>query len=344
VSLPPSLVLLGLVQAAVAGSPASGGPAPALVVVALPAEAEPAIIEALNRLRGEATSVGFEVRLVSSASDALSLPELESLWAGLKPAAVVTFARPAGGGHAPHALEVTFLDRGSGRSTVAHLDAGEVAEGQERADVIVAVRAVDFIRARMFDALAGRRVESAPPPPPPPPAARVARFDLAAGLAVLGVPAGFSPSLAPQLAAGYRPAAWLRLGFTAAGFGSEPSRATSAGSVNLAQWFVGATATWLGPRWRRLQPAVELGGGEHWLTVRGDGLAPYTGQSVTLTSLAGLAAAGLAVEILPTLALEARGGTLWLQNEAKVNGTKEDYLGSLGRPLWFGSFLLRASF
>jgi hypothetical protein len=44
------------------------------------------------------------------------------------------------------------------------------------------------------------------------------------------------------------------------------------------------------------------------------------------------------------LALEARGGTLWLQHEARVNGTKENYLGSLGRPLWFGSFLLRASF
>jgi hypothetical protein len=42
---------------------------PALVVVALPANANMAILEALNRLRGEATSVGFEVRFVETAAN-----------------------------------------------------------------------------------------------------------------------------------------------------------------------------------------------------------------------------------------------------------------------------------
>ena len=72
------LVVFGLLQAGVADSSAADGGAPALVVVALPAEADPAILEALHRLRGEATSVGFEVRLVGPATESLTLEQLEA--------------------------------------------------------------------------------------------------------------------------------------------------------------------------------------------------------------------------------------------------------------------------
>jgi hypothetical protein len=53
---------------------------------------------------------------------------------------------------------------------------------------------------------------------------------------------------------------------------------------------------------------------------------------------------GLAVEILANLAIELHGGGLWLQSQARISGTEEMYLGSVGRPLWFGDLGLSTRF
>jgi hypothetical protein len=339
-----ALHLLALLHAVAGATATPEVPNQALVVVALPANATHAMTEALNRLRGEAIAVGFEVRLVDASTETLSLAQLDGISAGLRPAAVVAISQPGDGTQAPRALDVWFLDRGSGKASVAHLDAGDVADAPERREVVVAVRAVDFIRARMFDTLTSRRGEPpAPPPPPPAPKdAPVRRYDLAIGLAVLGTPSGFAPSLTPEIAAAFRPAPWLRLGLSAFGLGSKPERSTVFGLVSLEQRFVGAWVGLLGPTWHRLQPLVELGGGEHWLVASGEGKAPNVGLTKTLSSPAASAVAGLLVELAPYLALELRGGTLWLHSRADVCATEESCLGNLGRPLWWGSVLLAA--
>jgi hypothetical protein len=332
VTPPFALVLFGFLAAASSGAaPRPSGPDPALVLVALPPNADPAILEALNRLRGEAMSVGFEVRLVDTGADPRVLDRLEGALAGLRPAAVVTVARPDPGQEGRGTLDVTFIDQSSGKISVAHFTAVEVADVQERGDVIIAVRAVDFIRARMFDALAGRRVPPAPPPaPPPPPAPRVRRYHVAAGVAVLGTPSGFAPSVAPRLAVGYWLAEWLRLGIMAEGLGSEPGRRSEAGQVRLDQRFLGAAVTLASPSWHRGRLLLDMGGGEYWVTAHGDATAPYVGRAITLSSPGALASAGLAIALWPHVAVELRGGTLWLHSEAHVSATEDIYLGSLG--------------
>jgi hypothetical protein len=336
-----TFVWLGLLQAGAAASPAPQGGA-AIVVVALPARTDAAMLEALHRLRGEATSVGFEVELVSPPSDTLSPSQLEGLWAASHPAAVVTFARAEGAGSP--ALDVTFQERASGKVSVAHVTAADVAEGAERADVIVAVRAVDFIRARMFDTLAGRRPEPPPPPPSPPaPVRAVNRFEVAPGLVLLGTPSGFGPGLAPRLALGWRATPWLRIGASAAGLGTAPGRDSALGTVSLAQNFVMADVAWLGPVWRRLQPMVALSGGGYWVIVRGEAASGSVGRTLTRSSLAGALTAGVAITLHRWLACELAGGTLWLRRPVSVQTELED-LGSLGRPLWFGTAALVARF
>jgi hypothetical protein len=47
---------------------------------------------------------------------------------------------------------------------------------------------------------------------------------------------------------------------------------------------------------------------------------------------------------VPHLALEVRGGTLWLQNEPRIKSSADTYLGSTGRPTWLGGVRLGASF
>ena len=335
------LVLAGLLQAGVADNAAVESRAPALVVVTLPANASPAILEALNRLRGEAISVGFEVRLVDPATAPATSGE--GLWARLRPAAVVRFGRPDDA-HAPHALDVTFLNRSSGKSTIAHLTATDIADEPERADVIIAVRAVDFIRACMYDTLADGRGEPAPSATPA--SAPISRFYVAAGIVLLSTPSGFAPALAPRLAAGYRLSGWIRVGATAFGLGSEPHREVTAGRVGLDQRFVGAEVTLLGREWHRFKPMLEVGGGEYWVTVRGEGTPPNVGRTLTLTSPGAVVSVALAFNILPALALELRGGTLWLQSQVhvQVQGAGDSYLGSLGRPIWFGGVALASIF
>ncbi len=330
-----------LLASAVLGADAATEPGgEAVVVVALPDNPTHAMREALNRLRGEAMAVGFEVRLVDATTEARSLTELDGVLAALRPAAVVAISRPADATSPADALDVWFLDRASGKASLAHLDAGDVRDTPERAEVVVAVRAVDFIRARMFDTLASRRVVVTARPPPA--ADVVRRYDLAIGVALLGVGSGFAPALAPQIATAFRPTPWLRLGLTAFGLGSKPQQTTDVGTVNVDARFVGVWVGLLGPTWHRLRPAIEVGGGEHWLVARGDGKPPNVGLSRTLSSPALSAAAGLGIELAPYLTLELRGGTLWLQSQVEVCAPEGTCLGHVGGPLWWDSLLLGA--
>lgn len=345
-------VWLGLFQAAATVEPVGSGGAPALVLVALPLNADAVMIEALHRLRGEATSVGFDVRLVSRSDEFLP-GQLDGLWKQWHPAAVVTFARREGGDSGLRSLEVTFQERATGKVSVAQIAAPDEGDGEGRAEVIVAVRAVDFIRARMFDTLVGRRAE--PPAPvvaptspsspssPSSPRAPTPRLSLAGGLVLLGTPSGYASSFLPRMSAGYAPKPWLRIALSAAGLGTRPERATGLGTVSLDQRLLTAEVTWTGPIWHRLQPLATVAGGGYWVIVRGDGDGGGVGQTVTLWSPAGLATLGFAVHLGTYVHCELTAGTLWLQNRVNV-GTSAVGLGTLGFPSLFGLGSLVATF
>jgi len=104
------------------------------------------------------------------------------------------------------------------------------------------------------------------------------------------------------------------------------------------------SVTAMGRAHYRLQPALEVGAGEFWVRVQGDPKSPNLGQTVTLSSLGADLAVGVTVNILPYLVLDLRGGTLWLQSEARIFSTDDTYLGTLGRPTWFASARLGSSF
>jgi len=343
-----AFVLLGLLAIdAAGGGVLEGRGTEPLLVVAVPSHTTGAMLEALNRLRGEAASVGFAVRVVDSDAEALPLLSLEKHSRSLQPAAVVTLTGMTEGAE-PHSLDISFFDRGTGRFSVAHVVANDPGTA-DRDEVVMAVRAVDFIRARMLETLTSKQMDAAPSKPPPaspqasPP---LRRKYLAAGLGVLGNRSGFSPAWTPQLEAGYRSMPWLRVGVMVLGRGSRPQLDDSKanGSVGIDQTFVGLSATLLGREWYGLQPAFELGGGEYWVTVRGSAELPAIGQTTTLSSPGAFASAGLALKVLPFLAVEAHAGTLWLQNRPEIESTPHNHLASLGRPIWLGRLHVAASF
>ncbi len=338
-----TLTVLGLVCATgSSGSVGEDDSSSALIVVALPANANQAIREALTRLGGEATSVGFDVRFVEAGSETVSAEQLEGLRQGLRPAAVVAFSGGKPGEGPGHSLDVLFLDRTTG-STFVERFVVEDEGAEDRAEVIVAVRAVDFIRARMLDALV-RRARATAPREPPRAIARSQVVYAGLGLGVLGTWSGFVPSVAPRIEVGYTPAAWLRLGVSSFGFGSRPSAPSVAGEVDLDQRYLGANLTALSPSWHRLRAAVELGGGAYWMQVRGKPRSPGPSTRSHLWSAAMVSSVGASWAISRHLLFDLRAGALWLQREARVRGTEREALGTVGRPSWFATAIVGVAY
>lgn len=334
-----AFLLLGLLAADVAAEPAGAGVAP-LLVVRVASDTGRAMEEAISRLRGEATSVGFEVRVLgANAGDGDSVSPFPS---GVEPAAVVTLSR-VGEGSARHAVDVTFFERASGRSSSVHLVAQDAPGDPERSDVVVAVRAVEFIRARMADTLARGKITKRVAEPNSA-ARRAPRVHLGLGAVALASGSGFVPAVAPRIDAGFRPARWLHLGLTAFGLGTRPRLSTSVGGVSIDARYVGVTAAVLGREWHRMRPVFELGGGEHWLVVRGDADDGYLDRTTTLSSPAATAALGLSLRLTPALALDGRAGTLWLRKRARLYAPAENQIASVGRPMGFLELRLVASF
>ena len=327
------------------GTPADSGPA--VIAVAIPAGQNIAMQEALNRLRGEALSVGFEVRFIHADTPDTPAAQLETLAPGPRTAAVVVFADPADAasvGSAPRHLDVWFLDRSSGKTSVAHLHVAD--EEMDRADVVTAVRAVDFIRARMFDTLA-YRLATAKPLPSPSHSARTPairdRTYLAGGLAVLATTSGFGPSLQPYLEAGYQLRSWVRATASAFGFGTRPSLQAQEGTLRIDQRFIGLGLTFTRWTWWRFLPHAEIGGGAYHVVAEGIANTGFQGQRIAAWSLGGRASVGVTASLSRHLFFDVTAGSLWLVPEPRLYSLRT-FVASTGLPSWMGTALVGARF
>ena len=345
--------LLGTLLFTVAPSPgaAGAGSAPetgaAVIAVAIPEGQNSAMQEALNRLRGEALSVGFEVRFIHVDTPLTPTAQLETLAPGPRTAAVVVFANSADAAVAEvpvRQLEVWFLDRSSRKTSVAHLRVS--AEEMDRADVVLAVRAVDFIRARMFDTLANRLATTAPPPSPAPPAPTSAaqhRGFVAGGLALLGTSSGFSPSFLPYLEVGYQLRSWMSATVSAFGWGTRPTLQAQEGTVRIDQSLIGLGLTFAHWRWWRVLPHAELGGGAYHVVAEGIANSGFQGERMTAWSAGGRASLGVTASLSRRLFFDVTAGTLWLTPEPRLYSLNT-LVASTGRPSWIGTGLVGARF
>ncbi|GEM_PF-1454290 len=325
-------------------APDSGG---AVIAVAIPEGQNSAMQEALNRLRGEALSVGFEVRFIHADIPLTPAAQLETLAPGPRTAAVVVFANTvdATPPEVPvHQLDVWFLDRASGKTSVAHLHVSD--EEMDRADVVLAVRAVDFIRARMFDTLANRLATAAPPPSPAPPRPAPTardRVSVAGGLAVLATSSGFSPSLLPYIEAGYQLRSWVRATVSALGLGTRPTLQAQEGLVRVDQSFIGLGLTFTHWHWWRFLPHAELGAGAYHLVAEGIANSGFQGQRMTAWALGGRAALGVTASLSRHFFFDVAAGSLWLMPEPRLYSLTT-FVASTGRPSWIGTALAGARF
>jgi hypothetical protein len=268
---------------AASGAVRAAAPAPMpRVILVRPAAAPASVTEALVRLRGELIGAGFE-------ADVLDLPLGADVRASLE-----KFAPAASSGHSATALvavvasaepgsaELWVIDRVTGKTVVRRVNAG--AGDPSRVAEILAVRAVELLRASFLELAIGPPGETATASPSAPVVERWAAAPIEARDWTWAIEAGGATAAA---AGGpwnvFLPVAriertfgrqWcVRVGF--AGLGTAARVGAPNGSADLSQTILLAETLFRFRRGQRLEPLVSVGAGTLRLDVDAHEAAPY---------------------------------------------------------------------
>ena len=342
------LALLQGTAGLAASADTSAAPPSAVIAVIVPSAANVPMVEALTRLRGEASSVGFEIRLVESPAGVEPPGQLDLVAREITPAAVVALvgdqSAPEGPlGSAIGAIDVWFLDRSTGKTSVGHLSVEK--DAGDRSDLVLAVRVVDFIRARMFDSLVRTQILVAEKRRPVTVHAVAGRRTLALGVVSTGSFTGFSPAFLPYLEIGYAVRPWLRLTLGAGAFGAQPRPVTvaSTGSATLDEALGVVSMSLVTPAWWRLAPYLKTGASLFYVGLHGEGSSGYLGHDRSAWSPGWVTAAGVEVVVSSHIVLQAAGGAMLLLRELQVFIDKAE-VARTGRPAWLANASLGVTF
>jgi hypothetical protein len=128
------------------------------VVVVCPPETDKLLKEAFNRLRGELTMHGFEVE-IETADEAVSPENLARRIESGHAVASISFTRNEGATTA----DIRIIDRASGKTSIRTI---ATPQGTEMASLL-ALRAVEILRASLDEAAPSAEAPKANTPPPP---------------------------------------------------------------------------------------------------------------------------------------------------------------------------------
>jgi hypothetical protein len=307
-----------------AGEARAVTPAGPTVVLLQPATSPRAVAGALVRVRGELSAEGFEVVVVTESIG----PDVRGSLERSAPArdAVATVAVVAGADLGT--TEVWVVDRVTGKTVVRRVS---VQVDSPRASEVLAVRAVELLRASFLELAIGE--ERRPPPgpatatlPATPPVVRrwvaeelepTRRWDW--GFELGGVVVGSFEHLGPaflpmvRVEAAYRGRYVARL--SGAGFGppAEVTLPSSAGRAEVSQQLALAEGAIVFRAGRRFQPMLTLGAGALHFAADGIVTSQYTGRSNARWAFAASAGAGVRLHLHRRfeLAIEASAIGAW---------------------------------
>jgi hypothetical protein len=311
---------------AVAPSTETRSPAGVIAVVAPPGS-DPAVLEALSRFRGEAASVGFEVTVVPGSAAAPPSSQMEAAADAVSAVATVAFVN----GGDPHALDVWFTDRSTGQTVLGHVSVEN--EAGDRSSVVLAVKAVDFLRARMFDFLVARpkslgdaQARSAASRSATAPIVAsdssgdslgARRLGLTIGIGALRSLQDLGTTFLPLLRVSYDVTSWSSLRITLGGLGTASRVDVMGGSATVREEL--AMGEWaVMPGRARVRPMLSVGLGAHDIRAEGSAVAPYAARDSSLASLAVALSAGLRLSITRRLAVSAEVGAFLLFPEPQI--------------------------
>lgn len=341
-----------------AASPAASGE-PARVVLVRPGAADPSISEALIRIRGELVADGFDVEVLDAAQSATSAPRPTMDDAGQQAgsaALIGLFLAPDG-----QAAELWVVDPRTHETLVRRIDTR--GEAQEHIVEVLAVRAVELLRASLLELLMSSQRSAAPVPaaaPPPsnvsqrvPPqagrsrlyASRRSMWGVELGGGLLASPGGIGPALllvARLRVAPLGPIGPIEARLSFAGLGTTPRVAGPQGSATVQQRFGLVELAALPWPELRLRPRFSVGLGALHVAVDGEASWPYRGVHSAQWAFAADAGAGVELGIVRRLDVVAEAHALvahpypvvrFVETEA-ARGARPALLGSLSLVGW----------
>jgi hypothetical protein len=331
----PAVLALGIAAATSIAAPV--GAAPARVALVHASNPTPLEQRTLTRLRGELAAAGFEVTdAARRAEDAREAAEEEPPVAGV-------FATIAIVPRTPDAADIWVADRITGKTVVRRVQAGAGPNGDVAA--ILAVRAVELLRASLLEAIEpAPRDERAGPRSVPPavsewmnerPRAEPS-FSLDAGVGVLAGPGGVGPAVLPILGLSYRATADLSLRLRAGGPAFAASLEVPVGTISVRQELVSLDLVYRPPLTNGdVRPFVLAGAGAYHLDASGTAQAPYHGRRGGLFAAHVDLGAGAALRLGPHVSILAGARALWLMPKPTIRAAGAE-VGSVGRPSVLG--------
>ena len=330
---------IGGAAEAAKGAPASGRRV--LLVTTDPGgEIAPVVVA---RLRGELRAARFDMDVATIAADAPRRGSVEEMAAraGIT-AALGIFV---GGDR----VEMWAADATAGRTLMQNLPLDPGAT--DRRATIVAVKAVDLLKATLAEIWSTPPAPREPAPPeverplPPPPEATTTApapaadadagparlaITLGAGWLQAGAASGWAPMAAIAAAIGGGRFA-ARLTVSALGATADVTR-PSVGSAQLTQEIGLAELVLRSGVWHRLRGALALGVGAHHLAVTGRGAAGFAGIDSSIWSLATTLGAGVSLDLTRHLMLtfDARAVENLPATEVHIDGATAAHV---GRPI-----------
>ncbi len=304
----------------------------AKVLVVLDGEENAAVARRICRELG---ALGLEAQTVEAVADYTAHHSLEELARSNGALAVIKIEMGSG------ALEVWVADLVTGKEVYRSV---EVVAGSEPAASVLAVEAVELLRASLMELHSARppkgEVEPTPaitefseppaPPPPPPPRPKILFIDLGPTLSFpstdsgpsMGLTASFHGRLAKQLRLGIRGLVPLVVA----------SKTVPEGEIKIAPALVAAELlVALNKIDARVVPELGAGFGAAFFKVRGIARTGFAPGEFTLVSAFPHIKAGLSIWLTQILALHAGITIGWTTVANKVQVAQRDVI-DLGRP------------
>ncbi|WP_437491437.1 hypothetical protein WME75_15615 [Sorangium sp. So ce1014] len=333
-----------------AASPAASGE-PARVVLVRPGAADPSISEALIRIRGELVADGFDVVLLDAQSASAPRPTMDDAGQQAGSAALIgLFLAPDG-----QAAELWVVDPRTNETLVRRIDTR--GEAREHIVEVLAVRAVELLRASLLELLMSSRRSAAPAAASPPsevsrevsrraersldpPRRSMWGAELGGGL--LASPGGIGPALLLIARLRVAPLGPIEGRLSLAGLGTAPRVAGPQGSATVQQRFGLVELAALPWPELRLRPRFSVGLGALHVAVDGEASWPYRGVHRAQWAFAADAGAGVEFGIVRRIDVVVEAHALvahpypvvrFVETEA-ARGARPALLGSLSLVGW----------
>jgi hypothetical protein len=284
------------------------------VVLLRPRTADPALLQAFGRVKGELAVHDFEVIVIDADNDAPSPADLARVAEETRAVGSISLVRSQGLASA----DVWISDRVTGKTTMRTI----ATDGRSEASNVLAIRAVDLLRASL------RELGTGEPPPPEVVGAHPERapkhvHEWAAAPTDRGwsVSAGVvAQSTLTRLGTGYGPALGfgydlskrlgLRLEFDGPLWGAKVSQEGASLVLRNEQLLGGLAYRIVSMKAWAIELSAALG--VHHLVVQGRATAPYVGRSDSAWTALGAPGLGFEVQLTEAAAISLGGRAVFL--------------------------------